>query len=109
MKNKLKRSSSEILNKKFETKINGYDPTEVDEFLDEILSDYLYYEKEFSENKNNFNFKNNIINDKEEEIKVLNAKNKSLLSQIQNQNNNNHNNQDLIMRIAKLEAENIKK
>ena len=42
---KLIVSFKEILNKKFKTTPNGYDPDEVDAFLDKILDDYRNIDK----------------------------------------------------------------
>ena len=36
----------EILQKEFKTKMRGYDPVEVDEFLDGIIKDYETYSRE---------------------------------------------------------------
>lgn len=43
---KLVLSYKEILNKKFKQNTRGYDPEEVDVFLDKVLSDYKTVEKE---------------------------------------------------------------
>lgn len=45
---KLLLSSKEILNKKFKANQKGYDPDDVDAFLDKILEDYKLVEKENS-------------------------------------------------------------
>lgn len=39
-------TAKEILQKEFKTKMRGYDPIEVDEFLDNIIKDYESYNKE---------------------------------------------------------------
>ena len=40
-------SPKDILQKEFKTKMmNGYDPIEVDEFLDNVIKDYEAYNKE---------------------------------------------------------------
>lgn len=36
----------DILQKEFKTKMRGYDPVEVDEFLDNVIKDYENYNKE---------------------------------------------------------------
>ncbi|MGL5205419.1 MAG: DivIVA domain-containing protein [Metamycoplasmataceae bacterium] len=41
----MKLSYKKIVDKKFETVINGYSPTQVDMFLDKICLDYIEYEK----------------------------------------------------------------
>ena len=45
---KLDLNAHEILNKKFKQTPNGYDPDEVDNFLDRILADYKKVENEIS-------------------------------------------------------------
>ncbi|MGL5617690.1 MAG: DivIVA domain-containing protein [Metamycoplasmataceae bacterium] len=45
----MKLSYKKIVDKKFETVINGYSPTQVDMFLDKICLDYMEYEKRISE------------------------------------------------------------
>ena len=39
-------SPKDILQKEFKTKLRGYDPVEVDEFLDNVIKDYEAYNKE---------------------------------------------------------------
>ena len=43
---KLNLSAKDILQKEFKTKVRGYDPVEVDEFLDTIIKDYETYNQE---------------------------------------------------------------
>lgn len=44
--NKYNYEAREILQKEFKTKMRGYDPVEVDEFLDGIIKDYESYGRE---------------------------------------------------------------
>ena len=37
---------NDILEQEFKTKMRGYDPIEVDEFLDNVIKDYEAYNKE---------------------------------------------------------------
>lgn len=39
-------SPKDILQQEFKTKMRGYDPVEVDEFLDDVIKDYETYNKE---------------------------------------------------------------
>lgn len=39
-------SPKDVLQKEFKTKMRGYDPVEVDEFLDNVIKDYEAYNKE---------------------------------------------------------------
>lgn len=41
-------SAKDILQKDFKTKMRGYDPDEVDEYLDQIIKDYEVYNKELN-------------------------------------------------------------
>src|SRR6478752_6496903 len=45
----IKHSAKEILNKDFKTSMRGYNPDEVDKFLDSIIQDYELYEKKVEE------------------------------------------------------------
>ncbi len=45
---KLNYSAKDILQKEFKNKMRGYDPVEVDEFLDGIIKDYEAYNKEIA-------------------------------------------------------------
>lgn len=38
--NEIKLSSDDILKKQFRSKVKGYDPDEVDSYLDQVISDY---------------------------------------------------------------------
>ncbi|MGX6977841.1 cell division regulator GpsB [Vagococcus elongatus] len=39
-------TAREILQKEFKTKMRGYDPVEVDEFLDDVIKDYEQFNRE---------------------------------------------------------------
>ncbi|WP_314059879.1 cell division regulator GpsB [uncultured Vagococcus sp.] len=43
---KFNYEAKEILQKEFKTKMRGYDPVEVDEFLDGVIKDYETYSRE---------------------------------------------------------------
>ncbi len=44
----MKLNYKKIVNKKFETVINGYSPTQVDIYLDQVCSDYIEYNESIS-------------------------------------------------------------
>ncbi len=44
----MKLNYKKIVSKKFETVINGYSPTQVDIYLDQICSDYIEYSESIS-------------------------------------------------------------
>ena len=48
---KITLTSSDILKKIFTPNVKGYDPDEVDDFLDQIINDYRSYEKFAEETK----------------------------------------------------------
>ena len=48
MGNEKTLTEKEILNKKFPKDIKGYDAAEVDLFLDQIIKDYVTFQKEIS-------------------------------------------------------------
>ena len=44
--------ASKILNKVFTANVKGYDPDEVDQFLDEIIADYQAFDRYYTDSKN---------------------------------------------------------
>ena len=84
---KLHLSSRDILKKKFKQAPNGYDPDEVDNFLDKILEDYRNIDKEIDGlNANIISLKRDnetlkaSLRDKEQIISVQKSKNIALMS-----------------------------
>ena len=45
MENKIQLTKEIILNHQFTPNVKGYDPSEVDDFLDRIIEDYKTFEK----------------------------------------------------------------
>ena len=43
--NDIKLSAQDILKKQFRSKVKGYDPDEVDAYLDEVISDYENFQQ----------------------------------------------------------------
>lgn len=76
MKNYIKK----ILDKKFESVINGYSPYNVDSFLDSIISDFQTINKEKEEMILNINSLNKII----ENLKEENAHLQKIVQQYKN-------------------------
>lgn len=77
----MKLSPKKILDKKFESMINGYSPTKVDKFLDDVINDYNFMLSEIDqlnklikEKENIINENNKIINQLENEIIELKSK-----------------------------------
>ncbi len=87
---KLRLNSREILNKKFKQAPNGYNPDEVDAFLDKILDDYRSIDEEIeslnteiiSLRRDNETLKAN-LRDKDQIISIQKSKNIALMSQHQ--------------------------
>ncbi|MGL5732675.1 MAG: DivIVA domain-containing protein [Metamycoplasmataceae bacterium] len=83
----MKLSNKKIVEKKFETVINGYSPTQVDMFLDKICLDYMEYDKRIADlelelenlrnenvalTENLINLQNGITNENETEYQADN-------------------------------------
>lgn len=64
----IKFTPKEILQKEFKQKMRGYDPTDVDSFLDDVIKDYENFQKDLSE--------------KEQQINQLNSENRQLKAKI---------------------------
>lgn len=88
-------TQKEILEKDFKTKMRGYDPTEVDEFLDVVIRDYESFQAEIDKLKS----ENNRLLDKlDEQAKQLNTQNQN-----QTQSGSNVSNFDILKRLSNLE------
>ncbi|GAB2484901.1 cell division regulator GpsB [Alkalibacterium psychrotolerans] len=88
-------TQKEILEKDFKTKMRGYDPTEVDEFLDVVIRDYESFQAEIDKLKS----ENNRLLDKlDEQAKQLDTQNQN-----QNQSGSNVTNFDILKRLSNLE------
>ena len=104
----IQNSPTAILEKKFKTQINGYDPKEVDVFFDIVLEDYKKFIEKIEILEANIKFKTNLLKDKEDEIAKINEEKNNLLSQLNN-NHNNLSNKEIMDRLRKLEEQNYKK
>lgn len=88
-------TQKEILEKDFKTKMRGYNPTEVDEFLDVVIRDYESFQTEIDKLKS----ENNRLLDKlDEQAKQLNTQNQN-----QTQSGSNITNFDILKRLSNLE------
>ncbi|CAM9104423.1 DivIVA domain-containing protein [Mycoplasma marinum] len=79
---KLNLKSELILNKKFSTELSGYNAKEVDQYLDEILSDYRVYEEKVRVQRLSINEKNELLSDRDEEIERMTLEIETLKSQL---------------------------
>lgn len=68
----MKKCIEKIIDKKFDSVINGYSPLKVDIFLDSIISDLKQFEEEFLK--------------LEEKVKELEIENKKLKEQLEKEN-----------------------
>lgn len=88
-------TQKEILEKDFKTKMRGYNPTEVDEFLDIVIRDYESFQAEIDKMKT----ENNRLLDKlDEQAKQLSTQNQN-----QGQGGSNVTNFDILKRLSNLE------
>ncbi|GAA0477639.1 cell division regulator GpsB [Alkalibacterium indicireducens] len=88
-------TQKEILEKDFKTKVRGYDPTGVDEFLDVVIRDYESFQNEIDKLK----AENNRLLDKlDDQSKQMSTQNQS-----QNQSGSNVTNFDILKRLSNLE------
>lgn len=88
-------TQKEILEKDFKTKMRGYDPTEVDEFLDVVIKDYDAFQKEIEQLKT----ENDRLLDKVDEQ----AKQMTTQSSSSGQSSSNVSNFDILKRLSNLE------
>lgn len=88
-------TQKEILEKDFKSKMRGYDPTEVDEFLDVVIRDYDNYQKEIEQLK----AENDRLLDKVDEQ----AKQISTQGSSSSQSNSTVSNFDILKRLSNLE------
>ncbi len=96
---KLIFSARDILEKEFKTKMRGYDPVEVDEFLDNVIKDYDAYTKELS----NIQEENQRLNAKIDQL----SKSQKTMSRIQQDTPKSSavTNFDILKRLSNLEKE----
>lgn len=88
-------TQKEILEKDFKTKVRGYNPQEVDEFLDVVIKDYKSFEKDIADLK----AENDRLITKLDEL----SKQQAAKSQNQAQNGSSVTNFDILKRLSNLE------
>ena len=96
---KLNLTPEEILNKQFNVDFKGYDPAEVDAFLDSVLEDYQIME-------NNVQQLLDTVSSLQEKIKELTSKNIELESKkmvFDLSNTTSNSSVDLLKRVSRLE------
>ncbi|KPG71659.1 cell division regulator GpsB [Enterococcus sp. RIT-PI-f] len=92
-------SPKDILQQEFKTKMRGYDPVEVDEFLDNIIKDYENYNKEILALQE----ENDRLNAKVDQL----SKNQAVASRVQQEapKSQTVTNFDILKRLSNLEKE----
>lgn len=99
-------NSQKILEKVFPGATNGYNPLLVDEFLDQVISDYLLVEQSILMDQKQVDALNKKISELEEKIKNLeieNEKYKIRFSNIKENDNVTLDNIELVKKINKYE------
>ena len=103
---KLVLNSEVVLNKKFPSAPRGYDPLQVDEFLDKVLADYRLIEDSKAVDKNDVTALEKRVKELEksnEELRIENSKYKSRLENINEGDTVTKDNIHLVKRINVLE------
>lgn len=99
-------NSKSLLDVKFSKNVKGYDALEVDETLDEVIEDYIHYEKKSSNDEQTIRqLKEEIVRLKEELRKgeIEKTKYKNIVDSIPDNPNVNRQNLAYIQRIRVLE------
>ena len=105
---KTKLNSSEVLEKEFKVRPNGYDATEVDQYLDLVIEDYKLFEdllNQFKMLQKTNSVLRNKVDDLQLEIETLKTK---LKSKNNESNNFDLNNLEKIKQKAAEETKNYK-
>ena len=104
---KLKLNSQKLVDKEFKGKKPGYDPLEVDKFLDIVISDYVAMEKFLSEIKIDITELQKTCKVYKERLDYIEVQNEILSDKLKNIKDNDSNvtlsNIDLIKKISLLE------
>ena len=107
MELKLKLNSQKLVDKEFKGKKPGYDPLEVDEFLDIVISDYVEMEKYLAEVKVDITELQKTCKVYKERLDYIEVQNEILSDKLKNIKDNDSNvnlsNIDLIKKISLLE------
>ena len=99
-------NADDILREKFTPNVKGYDPDEVDTFLDRVMNDYRAFEKYFRESKAYIvDLESQLRKAKESngQLTLENAKMTSRLAGVKDSSSVNASNLEYINRIDKLE------
>jgi DivIVA domain-containing protein len=103
---KISLNAEKVLRKTFTPNVKGYDPNEVDSFLDEVINDYRGFEGYSKDAKAyimNLEEQQRKLKDANAQLTLENAKMKSRLAGVKDGTDVNSTNLGYINRIAKLE------
>ncbi|MBQ1878846.1 MAG: DivIVA domain-containing protein [Candidatus Enteromonas sp.] len=106
MENKIQLTKEIILNHQFTPNVKGYDPSEVDDFLDRIIEDYKTFEKFEKESKEyiqSLETENRRIKEAYKAVEVDNGKMKARLDGIKEGDHVTKENMELLQKISKYE------
>ncbi len=106
MNTKKKLTSDDILNKEFSKNVKGYDPLEVDRFLDDVIASFSFFETRVVQLESKLKENQALLEGKISEcskLQVENVKLKNKLQKIEPLNNVSSDNLDLLRRIDSLE------
>ncbi|MCK8606527.1 cell division regulator GpsB [Apilactobacillus ozensis] len=108
--NNMQLNPTDILQKEFKQKMRGYDPAEVDNFLDEVIKDYENFDNVLQNLKNENNQLKSRITDLNNQLaSAQNASgsresyNYSATPNYSEQNTNINDNVDILKRLSNLE------
>ena len=102
--NSINLNSTKIYEKVFTPNVKGYDPEEVDAFLDEIIADYLAFEKYYRESRDYIRELEDSVRKEKENVRTLtvdNAKLSARVEGIKEGDNVNMSNIEYIQRIRR--------
>jgi len=101
----LNYDKEEILNKDFQVVNKGYNPQEVDLFLDEIAIDYEYYQNQIDSLTSTLNEANQTNSDLTAQVEELKNSFTQKIQKENKQTRENFGNIDMVKRIASIEKE----
>ncbi|MCR8613268.1 MAG: DivIVA domain-containing protein [Mycoplasma sp.] len=100
-------STELLLSKKFETHLKGYDPKEVDEFLDFVINDYNYFEAEIKSIKDKILLRDDLIADLKKELWEIKTDLKAAIEENKALNKKMNSQEVINARLARLESREI--
>lgn len=99
MSQKLK--ADDVLNKSFHVDFKGYNPVEVDKFLDDVLHDYDFFEKIVREQKELLERYEKTLND--QRIRLLEVEGKERATTPEEHHPSQFSHVDILKRVSRLE------